>query len=310
MSNLEEKTIPTLENVETSRTEAGAAGLLALSLGQAEGVSLESLEKMGAMVLPDGKRLVATKELRDAFRKAPERINGSAEHTELASFIAHAKRFATPASAVFAHPRGALVAVFDYHAPGVPDWCGHVSRYEPALSEEWKAWASGDRARDQKAFAEFLEDRIFDVRDPSSAGERAKEWAQASGSSFATPSKLLEVSRGLQLHVASKLLTAQNLATGETSFSYEEKHTAAEQDRGISVAIKVPSSFLLGIPVFVGGALYELPVRLRYRAQGGSGVSWTWTLHRAAGAIDHAFREAAAQVATETGLPVFFGTPE
>ena len=76
-----------------------------------------------------------------------------------------------------------------------------------------------------------------------------------------------------------------------------------------AVTCGAAGAFLLAIPVFRGGDLYQIAVRLRYRVQGGA-VSWSFELHGADRSFDHAFREACEDARARTELPLFYGQPE
>lgn len=245
------------------------------------------------------------------YREAPERREGVASFTELDSFIAHAKRFADADSAVFADrtpSQPSLLSVLDYHKAGAtssPRFGRHRGRYAFPLADEWTAWhKSNGKAMDLESFALFLETRLADVADPAGAGDGANKFAALLSSGFASASKLLELSRGLTVHVGRKIVNHANLASGEATMSFQEEHS----DAG-GKPLKIPGAFLIGIPVFRAGPLYQIPARLRYRMQGGQ-VSFSYEMYRAEQVFDHAFGEAVDKVKAETSLPVLFGSPE
>lgn len=262
------------------------------------------------LLVPDGMKPHSVQKYLDEVMPHPERRKGTAKHTTLSSFCEHVKRFADEHSAVFAHddpkhPR--LVAVLDYHeagSDGVPRWGEHRAIYDFPVSDEWKAW-TGVGDLDQRAFAEFLEDRIADVLEPSGAGDAVKAFAEQLGCSLASPSALMALSRGLSVRVDQKVAQHLNLSTGEAQIAFEETHR--EKDGG--GPLKVPGGFAIAIPVFRGGAAYKLPVRLRYRVRSGQ-ITWRIALHRADRAFVDAFEEACNEAHGATGLTVFRGTPE
>ena len=263
--------------------------------------------KVKVLVAPKGFDIHGLKGFADAYRTAPERREGTAQLLELESFIAHAKRFADVDSAIFASPDAAapkLVAVLDYHratAEGAPRYGKHRAVYPFPLSEEWKAWqAKNGKQLGQKDFAEFLEDRIGDVAAPPADHDLVKH-----GGSLASPSQLVELSRGLDVHVGAQVKQAVKLSSGEAQIQFITEHKD-----GDGKPLKVPSAFVIQIPVFRNGALYELGVRLRYRVAPGAGVSWFFEIHRADRVFDDAFKEACLKAGSETSLPVFVGTPE
>lgn len=300
---------------EHAETETEATITAAKELLASQHYSLKAPEnpeeEIDIIELPEGRTLHSVKALVDEYRTRPERRVGTATHFELGSFIAHVNRFKDEHSAVFARPDPSdarVLAVLDYHqkgAAGEPRFGRHRSLYQFPLSDEWQAWTSkAGQSFEQAAFAAFLEDRIADVCDPSNAKEDTLAFAEQLQIQLASPSKLMELSRGLSVHVDQRVTTATNLASGEAVLAYEESHTDKT-----GAPLKVPGGFLLAIPVFKSGALYVVPCRLRYRVRNGS-VTWSYTLHRTDRVFDHAIGEALDRVAKETELPVFRGTPE
>jgi len=261
--------------------------------------------------MADNLKVISLKPLLDEYLTKPERRKGVAALGDLESFIAHALRFKDEDSVLFADPTATapkLTAVLDYHRSGAksdPRFGQHRAVYSFPLSDEWKAWKAKDGAEiSQQEFAEFLEDRISDVADPASPGESAKAFAQKVGVTFATPQRLIELSRGLSLHVGQQVKQAVNLQTGEVQIQYVTEHT---DEKG--QPLKAPGAFLITIPVFRSGAPYEIAARLRYRQKGG-GVVWFYQLYRLDRVFEHAFNEACDQARTETALPLFVGAPE
>jgi uncharacterized protein YfdQ (DUF2303 family) len=278
---------------------------------KAEPVPLEGVEKNFAMVLPAGLSLHSVKKLRDEYRTAPERREGTAQMQELDSFIEHVKRFADTDSAVFADPNTSapnLTAVLDYHregAAGAPRFGRHRSIYAFPLSIEWVRWTHVmGKELQQSTFAEFIESNVLDIANPHDAGESAQRFAGALGSRLAAAPELMELSRGLTVRVGSRVRNSVNLATGEGQIQYDVEH---QDERG--APINVPRAFILGIPVFRGGDRYQVPVRLRYRVRDEK-VVWILELWRTDLVFDDAFQGAVTRVETECAIPVFVGAPE
>ncbi len=302
----------TVNNFRPSETDA-----LAKLVTEHIRPSLVELDEVGRriLVLPKGLETHSIKNLLDEYRTAPERKIGVAMLGDLASFIAHAQRFADIDSALFASAdpkRPTLLSVLDYHEkseagePGDPRFGQHRGFYAFPLSDEWLAWTSNNaKGMLQQKFAEFVEDRIVDILgDPTRAGARARDVAEKIQVSFAPASRLLELSRGMSIRSNSKVATALNLASGEVQVSYATSH----EDEG-GGKMNVPAAFLIGIPVFRNGDLYELPVRLRYRLSEGV-LSWFYELYGADRIFEHAFKEACEAASQATGLPLFVGAPE
>lgn len=265
--------------------------------------------------VPEGKKLVSLKQFQDEYRTAPERRKGTASLKDLASFIAHTKRFSDDDSALFANndpEKPSLTCVFNYHRQkhdGDPRFSDHKAYYAFPLSDEWQAWnkknGSGNRMS-QIDFAEFLEDRISDViqPDPEKMDEKLKDFARLLGGDFASPSKLVELSRGLAVHEGAQVKNAYNTSTGEGSIQFVTEHKDANGQ-----PLKVPNLFLIAIPVFKAGPLYQIAVRLRYRLQAGT-IHWFYELYRTDKVFKHAFDEACEVAKNETSLPLFIGSQE
>lgn len=320
------------QTMDDYQTEAGVVAELATKAQvQPQTITIErgDSNKAQALLVPTsegGFELVSVKPALDAYQKFPERRRGTANLASLASFIAHAKRFAQSGSAVFADTgkNPSLQVVYDYHESGADDVgtarnLGHRATYAFPLSEEWKCWTNAaDKPMEQGVFALFLEERLGDVAEPTSDAAkhpRVTQFSESLAGKLAPASKLLELSRGLTIRVDSKVTNAKNLANGTQQLTFEEQHNT---DDG-SLLI-VPTGFVISIPVFAPGAEYDekgrprqaldaISVRLRYRVSAGK-ISWFVSPYRLDLVLRDAITEALDRVRKETGLPVFEGSPE
>lgn len=248
----------------------------------------------------------------DAYRKRPLRLRGLAAITRIGSFIDLTKRFATTHSALFVdeNPKApAITAVINYHPAGgmEPDWGDHIVHYGFPLSKEWQAWMGGDaKPMAMGDFARFLEDHIVDVlAETGELDAASKSFVALNSGTFASPSKLIEISRGLQVHESSILKETRNLSTGESEFTFDTEHKDAD-----GKPLRIPNLFMIAIPVFARETIaYRLIARLRYRKQGGQLVFW-YELWRADEVFNTALEEAVDHVGARTGLPVFYGAQQ
>lgn len=266
--------------------------------------------------VPQGASLKSVKPLLDEYLLAPERKKGTATLTDAASFVGHVNRFKDANSAIFgvrSQSAPKLIGVLNYHeaSAGAPRYGDHRAVYSFPLSKEWTAWhATNGQKMKQGEFGEFLENRILDVLQAPDISKEFDgvntivELQRLLGGSFSGPSKLLELSRGMAVSAEMKVKNAVNIGTGEVSIVFEEEH----RDNA-GAPLKVPSLFLIGIPVFESGPLYQIPVRLRYRIASGS-IVWFYEMFRADKAFDDAFTEACTKAAADTALPLFYGQPE
>lgn len=299
---------------EQNRTDSDVvAELAARAASKVETVLVDP--ETAVLAVPDGVEVVSIKPFLDEYLEAPERRKGTARLGTLASFLGLVHRFKDLDSALFANPDGTnhpprptLTCVFDYNREGptgAPRFGQHRAVYEFPVSDEWKAWLGlNGKPMAQAQFAAFLEDRIADVAAPTSPGALAQEFAQKLLVSFAGPSRLIELSRGLSIRVDQTVRNAQNLQTGEAQVQFVAQHTNENGQ-----PLNVPGAFLLNVPVFRGGALYEIPARLRYRVKEGA-ITWFYELYRADRIFDHAFDEACEEAQENTELSLFVGTPE
>lgn len=257
-------------------------------------------------------------EVFDQYRATPLFRRGTAELLSLDSLIDHGNRFKDDGSAIFAddsRSAPALTIVLDYHDVGGPEdgtqrHGKHRSHFAFPLSDEWKAWtATNAQPMSMADFAVFLEERLPDVLDlipdEDDVPEDLRKFINSAGGagSIATSQRLLELSRGLQINENSAVKEVVKLSSGEGQVLFQSEHTDAA-----GAPLKVPSLFLIAIPVFRNGPLYRLVARLRYRKNGGI-VFW-YDLWRADRTFDHAFKESCERVRVETSLPLFFGRPE
>ena len=260
----------------------------------------------------------------EQYRDRPIFRHGTATLLSLASLIDHVNRFKDSESVVFADDdrvRPSITAVLDYHPAGgaamlghdiEPRYGAHRSVFAFPLSDEWKAWMAHngeDNAMGMADFAAFVEDRLPDVlfvEDDDGLPEDIARLIETLGgaSTIATPNKLMELSRGLQVNEESTVAQAVNLQTGEGLVTFNATHTDAS-----GAPLRVPAVFLIGIPVFRNGQFWRIAARLRCRKRGGGLIFW-YELYRTDRTFDAAFQQSVEQVREETGLPVLIGRPE
>jgi len=293
--------------IELVERLSGAEGFMAADSG------LDEQGKITAplLIVPTGKQVIDPKKYIDQYRKTPERREGVAIVRDIESFIAHVNRFKNEHSVLFADPDAkspVLQAVLDYHekgANGTPRFGKHRTRYAFPLSDQWVAWTClNEKPMAQASFAAFIEDRIMDVADPGNAGDGLRQFAALIGAEYATPSGLLDLSRGLSINVDHQVKSAVNLSSGEGQLIFVEKHNDAA-----GKPVKVPGAFIIGIPIFRLGAAHLIGCRLRYRVREGA-ITWSYSMYRVPENFDVAIREECAVASAGTELPLFYGAPE
>ncbi len=226
---------------------------------------------------------------------------------------------------------GEVTTTVQHISGAQPRFGVHRSEYQFPLSDEWKAWVGKNgQGMNQSEFAQFLEDHILDVLPPptqvvsiakriddgsaqrsaggdfgqKSADELLAELLINLGTEIAGPSRMMELSRGLEAFAGHKVEGKVDLQGGANRVVFVEEHKDATGQ-----PLVIPGVFLIGIPVFERGAPYRIAVRLRYRIRSGA-MTWFFEMHQHLKVFDHAFAEAARKVADDTGRPVFLGKPE
>jgi uncharacterized protein YfdQ (DUF2303 family) len=245
----------------------------------------------------------------EEYRLYPERKKGTATVNTLDSFVDLTNRHKTDDSAIFADTdwrNPSLTAVVDYHkneSGGLADNGKHRVHYPFPLSEEWQAWIRQDgKPMDQADFAEWIEDHLPELAAPEP--READHYLNLFGLKVAAPNEMVKLSRGLQIHVESRVKNNVTLQSGEGEITWDEEHKDSAGNR-----ITVPGLFILSIPPFFMGTATRIPVRLRYRASGGT-IKWFFKLHRPDVVITGQIEEDLARAAEATGLLCYRGKPE
>lgn len=252
----------------------------------------------------------SVKKYLDEYATRPDRKKGSLTCEDLQSFIASVRLHARPSTVLFASATARkLEAIFDYHEPnaGQADWLQHRAVYPFPITPEWNAWADlHNKWITQSHLAAFLEDHAVDVVEPARAMDQARLWTERLGIEFAAPARMMGLSRGLAVTVDTKVEEARNLGTGEATLRFEQSHNGAD-----GKPLSVPGALLIEVPIFRGGAAYQLPARLRYRVgKEKAEISWQISLYRADLALQDAVKEVCETARHELALPLLYGTPE
>ena len=271
--------------------------------------SVRGLPKTVAVLFRDGRNpeVKGLKDLFEPYRTAPERREGTAVVTVLQSFIDLVNRHKDEGSAIFAEtvwPSPKLTAVIDYHeTDGTARFGRHRVVYGFPVSDELKAWADQNgKAMTQADFAAFVENRIADLASPTDAERIAAE--RDFKTTFAVPSDMVSLSRGLAVRVAAEAKNAVLLQSGESEIVFREEH---RNDAGEKIT--VPGLFMVSVPAFRDGDPVRILARLRYRLREGK-LTWFYQLYQWEQEVRNRVSEDLARAAAETELPAYEGAPE
>ncbi len=172
----------------------------------------------------------------EEYREKPDRKKGTAIVNTLDSFVALTNRHKTGNSAIFADTdwrKPSLTTVVDYHereTGGLADNGKHRVHYPFPLSEEWQAWIAQDgKPMDQGDFAEWIEDHLPELAAPDP--REAEHYLETFGLKVAAPNEMVALSRGLQIHVESRVKNNVVLQSGEGQITWDEEHRDAAGNR-------------------------------------------------------------------------------
>jgi uncharacterized protein YfdQ (DUF2303 family) len=203
------------------------------------------------IVLPNG--VVQSLE---QFAEKPRRHRGRITLRDADSFVQYVNRFASPQSVIFADSspdKLTFTAVIDYHEPdGDAAWWDHQARLQLVPTEAWKRWqAKNGQKMTQVEMAQFLEDHIPDIAQPSGA-------------------LIVEIARTLESKKAVDFKSEVRLQDGQHQILYAETINNVAKNG----SVQIPETFTLGIQPFEGSAKYALEVRFRFRINGTTLVMW------------------------------------
>ncbi len=219
---------------------------------------------------------------------APDRKTGTTTVRDAASFHAYFEKHADDDTEVYADAdRLTVTAILNAHETDGPRFGDHILRLALRETEAWKQWAARDgKLVDQEQFAEFLEDHLPELLEPS-AGE------------------MLEIAQSFQATSKVDFQSASRLASGQRQFQYVETSTAKAGQKG---QLSVPETFTIGLVPFEGSEGYKLVARLRYRI-GQNGLVLGYKLERPGDIRQKAFADVVTAIGEHIEQPVMNGTP-
>lgn len=270
-----------------------------------EGITEKDVTVIARSTGSGGIALQSVKPLLEEYRIKPSRCIGTSQHSEVESLIEHINEFKAEQAVFFADRANlSVLAYYDYHTKDEPNNLQHRARFAPRKSRQLLVWSAKDKQQmNQAEFADFIENNILDLTASTDKGVHV-DIAKQLNTTIASPSKLLELARGLSIHENSTAKSHVNTTTGEVTLEY----TTAHAD-GTGKKLTLPGLFLIAVPVFENGELYRILVRLRYRLQDGK-VKWWYELYQLDVSIDNAFSEVVNKVKVETGLQLYHGIAE
>jgi uncharacterized protein YfdQ (DUF2303 family) len=206
----------------------------------------------------------------DEFGVSPRRAAARRKVNDSASFNAYVKKHGTPASEVWADTKNAAItAILDAHGDE-PGWEAHNVALVLEKSTPWLAWEQLDgKLLGQLEFAEFIDVRATDVRDPD-------------------PLILMEIAQHFSAHRNVEFESSQRIDNGQTQLVYKETIKSKVGEKG---DLAIPDRITLAIKPFIGGPMYYVYARFRYRIGEGGALGIGYVLERPQEVLDAAFAD-------------------
>lgn len=219
----------------------------------------------------------------------PPRKAGTTTVRDAVSFGAYFEKHSDVDTEVYADAdRLTVTAVLDAHTADAARWSGHRLTLALRKTEAWEQWKEHDgRLLPQEQFAEFLEDHLPELLDPSAAD-------------------MLEVAQSIQAATKVDFQSATRLNSGQRQFQFVETTTAKAGQKG---QLTVPETFTIGLIPFEGSEGYRLTARFRYRIGREGGLALGYRLDRPGDVLRTAFQDVVTAIGEQIDQPVMNGTP-
>lgn len=212
----------------------------------------------------------------DQYADSPRHITAARVVGDAESFVRYVEKHVIDGhTEVYADtPASAVIAVLDSHDAGQGGWQKHTARLELRHTKSWEAWTKVDgKLLDQTDFAEFIEQQALDVRSPETA-------------------VLIELAQSFQAKTSVDFEGGERLDSGQVRLNYKETVTARAGQKG---HIEIPTELELLLRPYIGGPVYVVVARFRYRLRGsqlGLGV----VLQRPQEILDAAFADIVTEI--------------
>lgn len=279
--------------VETTRQETTRPENIASTLAREARKPFELSGDKEYIALPEGWKL----EDCEKMLPFPRRKKAIVSVTDEKSFVSYAKHHGSLASctiwcdANYQQGKVGYTAIINDHGECTDQqqWRDHLARFTPDLSVEWKRWNNNHKkVMGQFEFASFIEENLADI---------------ASAEGYPTGTAMLQMATLLEITQDSSIKSAIRLQSGGVRVAYIEDDNAET-----AKSMEVFNRFAIGLPVFLGGAAYQVEARLKYRLHSGKLTFW-FELNRPDRQLEDAAKTLTDSIQAATGFPMFHGNP-
>ncbi|WEH40761.1 DUF2303 family protein [Streptomyces sp. AM 2-1-1] len=245
--------------------------------------------KVYSLVTPDGRahRIDLTG---PEFTGIPARKSGTTTVRDVDSFMAYFDKHGDDDTEVYADvERRTITAVLDAHTAGDARWGGHRLQLSLRETTAWRAWTSMDgQLVPQGQFAEFIEDNLVDLVEPTAA-------------------TMLELAESFEVTTSAEFQSSQRLDSGARKFSYVEEQTGKAGHKG---DITIPATLTLALRPFEGSEPYKVTARFKYRLDKAKGeLRLGFKIERPGDILTAAFEDIRTLIDSDVPMAVLNGAP-
>lgn len=218
----------------------------------------------------------------------PARKQGTTTVRDAASWLAYYQKHSDEDSEVYADAeRLTVTAVLDAHTTDTARWSAHRLTLALRQTDAWRQWLTHDgKLLPQATFAEFLEDHLPELLEPSAAD-------------------MLEIAQSIQGVTKAEFTSGTRLSDGRRQFQYVETTTTKAGQKG---NLTIPETFTVGLVPFEGSEGYRLTARFRYRISRDGDLTMGYKLDRPGDIIRTAFADVIETIGASVAVPVMNGT--
>lgn len=180
----------------------------------------------------------------------------------------------------------AVVAVLNGHGQKGPGWGDFRVNIEFRPTPQWVKWRAHDgKLLSQVEFAEFIEDNLEDISEPSGA-------------------TMLEIATHLEVIRSVNFKSKVTLQSGAFTFQHDQ-HDQTSTSAG---HVAIPQEFKLGVAPIFGLPAYSVPARFRYRIDEGR-LKLGYKLQRIETMMSQIVEDVIAKIERGANISVMDGLP-
>ena len=250
----------------------------------------KTLERGRLYAVPDGAGGLEVVDL-ERYGETPSRMRGTVVTRDAQSFLKYFADHVMDWSRIYVDrnpDKPHIEAVLDAHASGEGRAGRHEHRValEFRVTPEWNIWLGhSGKAMAQGVFAEFVEDNVKDIAEPSGA-------------------TMLEIAQHMQAAKDTTFQSAVRLHDGQVRFTHAENLTSSYGGGPLAV----PQKFILGIAPFEGNAPFRIEARFRWRFADGR-LSFMYVVQRPSDVVKAGIAEFVDAIAEARAGMILYGTP-